>query len=337
VHVVDGRRLRRTGLVLGIVMVVVLSAVTALVVSHRQRSADPIVAAAGDIACDPTNRYYADGAGTANACRQQAVSDLLVDAGLAGVLTLGDNQYQCGGRQAYLDSYDRSWGRVKDITHPVPGNHEYLPNKGRADARGGTTCDATARAGGYFDYFGSAAGDPTKGYYSFDIGAWHVVGLNSSCTPRRACDDTSRQIGWLRKDLAKHPNACVLAFWHQPRFSSGDHGADPVYGAFWNTLYAAGVDVVLNGHDHIYERFAPQTPTAAPDVEHGIRQFTVGTGGANHRKVHSAAANSEARNDATFGVLKLTLRSDKYDWEFVPVAGGTFRDSGSGSCHEPPG
>ena len=289
-------------------------------------ASDPVIAAAGDISCDPGSPSFNGGNGSATACRQKYTSDLLVNAGLAAVLPLGDVQYYCGGYQAFLQSYDLSWGRVKDITRPVVGNHEYLTS-------GGTDCNpANQGAAGYFNYFGAAAGNPGQGYYSYDIGDWHLIALNSNCTDAGGCSPVSPQGKWLTADLAANSKWCTLAYWHIPLFSSGGR-AEQNSRALWQMLYDKDVDVVLNGHDHIYERFAPQTPDGIADPLRGIRQFTVGTGGGNHTSLVTIAANSEVRNTDTFGVLKLTLRLTGYDWEFVPEAGGTFTDSGSQECH----
>ncbi len=247
----------------------------------------------------------------------KATSDLLDSASLAAVFTLGDNQYDSGTLAQYRQVYDPTWGRVKDITHPAIGNHEYL----------------TSGATGYFDYFGPAAGDQQKGYYSYDIGSWHIVVLNSECAQVGGCDAGSSQEQWLQADLAAHPTRCTLAYWHEPRFSSGTAGNNAAYDAFWRDLYRAGVEVVLNGHDHDYERFAPQDPNEAFDGARGIREFIVGTGGESHDSFNTVEPNSEVRNNNTFGVLKLTLHPSSYDWRFVPQAGESFTDSGSGSCH----
>jgi acid phosphatase type 7 len=289
-------------------------------------AADPVVAAAGDIACDPTSSSFNGGNGSTNNCRQKATSDLLLDPSISSVLLLGDNQYYCGGYQAWLQSYDKSWGRVKGITRPAPGNHEYLTS-------GGTDCNsANANAAGYFRYFGAAAGDPAKGYYSYDVGSWHFIVLNSECTDVGGCSATSPQGVWLREDLAAHTNYCTLAYWHIPLFSSGGR-ASSRYRTFWDALYAADADIVLNGHDHIYERFAPQRPDGTADSARGIREFVVGTGGSNHTSLSTVFANSQVRNTSTYGVLRLTLHPQGYDWRFVPEAGKTFNDSGSGACH----
>jgi len=289
-------------------------------------ASDPVIAAAGDIACDPTNSSFNSGNGSSGSCRPKYTSDLLVNAGLAAVLPLGDNQYYCGGYQAYVQSYNLSWGRVKSITRPVVGNHEYLTS-------GGTDCNSgNSGAAGYFNYFGSAAGNPGQGYYSYDIGAWHLIALNSNCSSAGGCGSSSPQGLWLASDLAAHTNFCTLAYWHIPLYSSGGRASSNTQ-AIWQILYNNNVDLVLNGHDHIYERFAPQTPNATVDTARGIREFIIGSGGANHTSLAAIAANSEVRNVDTYGVLKLTLHPTSFDWQFVPEAGRTFSDAGTGACH----
>ena len=293
--------------------------------SSSSASSDPTIAAAGDIACDPTSPDFNGGAGTDTACAMQRTSDLLVGTDLAAVLALGDEQYACGSQAEFAGSYDPTWGRMKSITHPVPGNQEYNTGSG---------CDQTGQAAGYFSYFGSAAGLLSEGWYSFDIGTWHIIALNSNCAQVGGCITGSSQERWLRNDLATHPATCTLAFWHHPRFSSGSNGNDKDLEDIWTDLYRAGVDVVLNGHDHGYERFAPQDPNQKLDPTHGIREFVVGTGGDDHGSFSGTLEpNSEVRNNDTFGVLKLALHPTGYDWSFVPVAGGTFTDTGSGTCH----
>jgi hypothetical protein len=287
-------------------------------------ASDPVIAAAGDIACDPGTSSFNGGLGTSNSCRQLNTSKLL--DGVAAVLSLGDNQYYCGGYDAFLRSYDLSWGKYKPITHPVVGNHDYLTS-------GGTGCTAqNAAAAGYFTYFGAAAGKTGQGYYSFNVGSWHLIALNSNCGDAGGCSSSSPQGQWLTADLKQNTAKCTLAFWHIPRFSSGGR-ASSNSSNFWNTLYASNADVILDGHDHIYERFAPQTPTGAADPVRGIRQFTVGTGGANHTSLTTTAANSQVRNGSTYGVLTLTLHAGSFDWSFVHEAGATFTDSGSQACH----
>jgi hypothetical protein len=285
-----------------------------------------VIAAAGDIACDPDDSSFNGGNGTSQECRQQWTANVIASIGPAAVLPLGDNQYYCGGLAAFLGSYNQSWGAFKSITHPSVGNHEYLTS-------GGTDCNAgNAGANGYFSYFGSAAGQRGQGYYSYNVGAWHLIVLNSNCSDAGGCSATSPQGQWLANDLATHQNVCTLAYWHIPLFSSGGR-ANNNSRAFWDQLYNAGADVVLNGHDHTYERFAPQTPTGQRNDARGIREFVVGTGGANHTSFVTTAANSEVRNDTTFGILKVTLHATSYDWQFIPEAGQTFTDSGSTSCH----
>lgn len=286
---------------------------------------DPVIAAAGDIACDPAHASFNGGAGTATTCRQMATSDLLTGGDLSAVLTLGDNQYECGGATAFAKSYDPSWGRVRSITRPAIGNHEY-------QTTGGTDCDTTGKAAGYFGYFGAAAGDPAKGYYSFDIGAWHVIALNSNCAKAGGCGAGSPQETWLRQDLAAHPTTCTLAYWHHPLFTSGKYApgvaaVKPLYQA----LYDNRADVVLAAHDHLYERFAPQDPSGRLDLANGLRHFVVGTGGKSRYSVTSPRPNSEFRASDAFGVLKLALRPTSSDWQFVTDAGRVL-DSGTDSC-----
>ncbi len=267
---------------------------------------DPVLLAAGDIA-------------SCTSSGDEATASLL-DAQTGDIAALGDNAYPNGTATDFANCYEPSWGRHKARTHPATGNHEYL----------------TAGASGYFGYFGAAAGDPSKGYYSYDLGSWHIVVLNSTCSAVGGCGAGSPQEVWLRSDLAAHPADCTLAYWHHPRFSSGSHGSNATFDAFWQALYQAGADLVLNGHDHNYERFAPQTPASAPDTQYGIREIIIGTGGASHSFVGAPIANSEVRNSTAYGVLRLTLHPSTYDWQFLPVAGQTFADSGSGTCHPAP-
>ena len=233
------------------------------------------------------------------------------------VMAVGDLAYPDGSKENFV-CYDKTWGRVKARTRPAPGNHEF-------HAAGATP---------YFDYFGAAAGDPQNGYYSYELGTWHIVVLNSECADVGGCEAGSRQETWLRADLAAHPAACTLAYWHKPLFSSGSaHGNDLEMKPLWQALYDADADVIIGGHDHNYERFAPQNPDGQSDAARGIREFVVGTGGKNHRPILLAKPNSELRNADAFGVLKLSLRTGGYDWQFIPEAGKAFVDSGTGTCH----
>jgi hypothetical protein len=261
------------------------------------------------------------GAGDITRCAHlegaEAVAKLL-DNIPGTVFTAGDNSNDSGLASEYANCFGPTWGRHLGRIRPAVGNHDYT----------------TPGAPYYYQYFGAAAGDPKKGYYSYNLGSWHILVLNSNCRQIGGCEAGSPEEQWIRADLAAHPTACTLAYWHHPRFSSGQHGDNALLQPFWQALYDHGVDVVVNGHDHDYERFAPQDPSGNLDPVRGIREFVSGTGGAGP---HVAAAtidpNSEVLNDKTLGVLKLTLHPKSYDWEFVPVAGKTFTDSGSGSCH----
>ena len=297
-------------------------------ISTPEYPSDPVIAAAGDIACDPGSTYYNGGLGDPAHCRQKYTADVVAAGGpLSAVLALGDTQYWCGGYKAFLQSYDPTWGRVKGVTRPVIGNHEY------ANA-GGTDC-TYFDGRGYFTYYGGAAGDPSKGYYSFNIGPWHLIALNSECSYVGGCGVGSPQETWLRADLAANPSTCTLAYWHRPRFSSNANQiSNADYDAFWRDLYAAGADLILNGHAHNYERFAPQNPAQQLDTNNGIRQIVVGTGGEDFGTMSSSPQpNSEVRASKTFGVLLLELHPSSYSWRFLPEPGGTFTDSGTTACH----
>ncbi|CAA9317861.1 MAG: hypothetical protein AVDCRST_MAG93-5598, partial [uncultured Chloroflexia bacterium] len=290
-----------------------------------------VLMAAGNIACNATVT-------STTKCQERATSDLLVSEGPDAVLPLGDNQYECGSLSDFSKYYGRSWGRMKAITRPIVGNHEYSTSSNTANP----CYNAPSGAPGYFQYFGAAA-SPTepgcvvncKGYYSYDLGSWHIVALNSVCIQVGGCGKGSPQEVWLRNDLAAHKNQCTLAYWHYPRFSSSESGSTytSYLSALWQDLYDAKVEVVLNAHDHVYERFAPMDTAGNVDQTNGVRQFTVGTGGKSHHSFKSIHPNSEVRNSGTFGALKMTLRPSGYDWKFLPVAGKTFTDSGSQSCH----
>jgi len=336
-----------------------------------------MIAAAGDIS-DPS-----DESGD-----QFATSDLMLDAGYAAILTLGDNQYYSSSpspSQDFDEFFAKSWGRLKPKIFPATGNHEYGPN-------------TPTPAGYYFGYFfrpdasdnnpalagDSGASDPGRGYYSFDVGAWHIIALNTNmgmpttveggtkenedtACAKVSCSAGSKQEKWLKADLASHTNLCTLAYWHQARFTAGSHANDSDLGALWDDLYAAGADIVLNGHDHNYQRFAAMAPDGGSDPSHGIVEFIVGTGGTGilantHMSPHDLHASGVpstlvAYEDGTFGILKLTLRPTGYDYEFVAagnrtdggtwhgqgpsgeggvttvVSGSAFVDKGSGNCH----
>jgi acid phosphatase type 7 len=270
------------------------------------RAAEAVLVGAGDIA--ECKKAY-----------DSATARLIASIG-GTVFTLGDNVYKTGSEKQFDSCYGPTWGRFKGRTRPALGNHEYL----------------TKGADGHFDYYGKAAGPRGKGWYSYDVGSWHVIVLNSNCN-KVGCGPDSEQVRWLRSDLAEHDNKCTLAYFHHPRFSStGKHGNEPQVAPFWEALYDSGADVVLSGHTHAYERFAPQTPGGKADSSHGIRQFVVGTGGAALYRFGSTRPNSQVRNAKTHGVLKLTLKSDSYDWRFIPIDSKSFSDTGHGGCHGRP-
>ena len=301
--------------------------------------ADPTIAAAGDIACDPAD----PGIGATDTCRSAATGAQLAQGGYDAILPLGDTQYGCGGLSAFGQVYDPSWGGSRlAITMPVVGNHEYL-----SGTASGTGCSSTHDAAGFFAYFATTPalsgnwgvqGSPAKGWYSYDIGAWHLIALNAECGYLHGCGSGTPQEVWLRQDLAAHPTACTLAYWHQPRWADGNHASDTSYDTFWRDLYAAGADVVLNGHVHAYERYTPVDPTGAPDPL-GIREFIVGTGGEGFGGIGTGLPTLEVAGASTFGILELTLHPDGYDWHFAPApasGNGTFTDAGTAQCHGAP-
>jgi hypothetical protein len=293
-------------------------------VDDASLSDDPVVFSAGDIACETDDPSYNNGHGTPTACRQAATA-ALINPNAAAVLPLGDEQYQCGTLDQFQTSYGASWGAFNAIAHPVVGNHEY-------GITGGNEPCAQSNAEGYFSYFGASAGDPSTGYYSYDLGSWHLIALNSNCTVV-ACAAGSAQETWLKNDLASHPAACTLAYFHHPLFSSAG-GITPAVKPFWDDLYAAGADLVLDGHAHVYERFRPQSPAGTSDPLSGITQITVGTGGVEHAVFGTTKRNSVKRDATTFGVLRLVLHETGWDWKFLPDTGsGTFTDAGSAACH----
>ena len=288
-------------------LVIVLALAPAILAGcNLGKTPSQVVVAAGDIA-----KCSADG--------DEATAELL--EGIDGtVLALGDEAYPRGSTANFEECYEPSWGRFKGRTKPVPGNHEYY----------------TQGARGYFEYFGQAAGEPEEGYYSYELGSWHVVALNSNCEEVR-CGPGSSQRRWLEEDLAANDEArCTLAYMHHPRFSSGEkHGSNGGgVERLWEVLYEADTDVILSAHEHNYERFSPQDPEGNADPQRGIRQFVVGTGGAaENYPIGEPIENSEVYNDETDGVLRLKLEENGYEWEFVPVEGESFTDSGAARCH----
>ncbi len=244
-----------------------------------------------------------------------ATADLI--AGIPGtVFTAGDNAYPTGSRTQFGDCYDPTWGRFLERTRPAPGNHDHL----------------TAGLAGYLDYFGSSAAPNGTSWYSYDVGTWHIIVLDSSCDIVGGCGPESEQGRWLAADLAASDARCTLAVWHHPRWSSGLHGNDPTVAPFWQALYSAGADVVVNGHDHDYERFKPQDPAGNVDDAAGLREFVVGTGGAALRSFSSTAANSVVRVAGVHGVIRFDLRPNGYGWRFISTT-GEVSDTGQGTCH----
>jgi hypothetical protein len=253
------------------------------------------------------------GAGDIGMCGTKGAEQTarLID-GIAGtVFTTGDNVYMRGTSDEFRNCYEPTWGRHRSRTRPVPGNHEY--------ETGGA---------GYYAFFGDRAGPAGGGYYSYAVGPWRVIALNSEISSVPG----SAQMEWLRAELASPPSLCTAVYWHRPLFTSGPNGDNPDMRNVWRALYDANVDLVINGHDHNYERFAPQDPDGRPDSQRGIREFIVGTGGATLYPFPQVRANSEVRA-SVWGVAVFILASGGYQWEFVPVPGAGFRDSGSGVCH----
>jgi acid phosphatase type 7 len=306
-------------------LLIVVGAVNALAQEQAaKRAASPKAASKAAKERSP-DTFTLVGAGDIVGCSDLSGAEAtakLIDAIPGTVFAAGDLAYQRGTLEEFQKCYGPTWGRFKARTRPTPGNHEYNG----------------ATATGYFRYWDGSAGDPGKGYYSYDLGAWHIIVLNTNCdsTQLGGCAEGSPEETWLKEDLAAHPSDCTLAYGHHALFSSGlfpKHAEHPELRAFWQDLYDAHADLVLAGHEHSYERFAPQNPQGNPDPELGIREIVVGTGGRSHTPLGYAKPNSEVRDDKTYGVLKLTLSPGKYRWEFLPVPGKTFHDSGEGVCH----
>jgi len=305
------------------VLAVVVAATSACASESPRSAAGPQTPAAtpGTVDAGPSAaEAVLVGAGDIAACRSdndEATASLL-DRIPGTVFTAGDAAYRDGSAANFSDCYAPSWGRHRSRTRPAPGNHEYH----------------VSGASAYFDYFGSAAGTPGRGYYSYDLGSWHVVAINSNCSDIGGCGAGSAQESWLRQDLAASTKPCTAAYWHHPLFTSGaEHGPSTSMRPIYQALYEHGAEVVVTGHNHQYERFAPQDPSGRLDTTRGIRSFVVGTGGAGLYRFAETQPNSEVRNGDTHGVLKITLEAQGYTWAFIPVPGGRFTDSGSGSCH----
>ncbi|MFL5844706.1 MAG: metallophosphoesterase [Solirubrobacteraceae bacterium] len=288
----------------------------------------PVIAAGGDIACPPTGASFNGGIGTPGLCAMGRTSNLLLQPDLSAVLVLGDEQYEQGQLENFYGSFGPSWGRLGPLLRPVPGNHEYR----------------TPGAAGYYDYFNGIGnrrgrgGDRESGsYYSFDVGEWHIVALDSNCASiPGGCAEGSPEQRWLQRDLAEHRKHCTLAYWHHPLYSSraSEEGrGSPQVRALFETLHNAGADVVLNGHQHFYERLAPQDPDGNLDRAHGLRTFVVGTGGKSLDQADFRDSNSQAFSADTYGILELTLRPKGLDWNFRAAGPVEYFDSGRAPCH----
>jgi len=278
--------------------------------------ADPVIAAAGDIACAPDDPFFFSGNGDATHCAQKRTANLI--GGVNAVLPLGDEQYNSGSLANFNAVYNATWGLFKNASFPVPGNHEY----------------GTTNAGGYFSYFGARAGKAGQGWYSYNVGTWHLIAVNSECDRiPGACATGGAEETFVRNDLAAHPTQCTLAYWHEPAFASGTAvvknaaAMQPI----WKDLYNAGVDLVLSGHKHFYERFAPLNANGQP-LTVGMREIIIGTGGEDHAGTPAKITGSQVLNAKTFGIAKLTLHPGSYNWQFVGEPGSTFTDSGSTAC-----
>ena len=283
-------------------------------------AADPVVLAGGDVACDTSSANFNGGSGTATACRQKATTDLIMGQAFDAVLALGDQQYETGAFSAYQAVYGSTWGRFKAKTYPIIGNH---------DGETATSGDGYCRYFGAIAHCNASGQQGGAGFYSFNLGAWHIVMLNSNCIAVGGCGVGSPEYTWLQSDLAANPRSCKLAAWHHPRWTSGFGYDGKSLQPLWKLFYDGGGDLVLSGHLHTYERFARMNGDGAIDPVNGMREFVVGTGGESFHAFGATAPGSEVRQNATFGVLKLVLHPASYDWTFLPIAVSTFTDSGS--------
>jgi acid phosphatase type 7 len=283
-------------------------------------SAEPSLTAAPSLTAGPGQQVWVlVGAGDISHCENDNDEDTarLVEGIEGTVFTTGDNVYEDATDRTFRECYHPTWGRFRDRTRPVPGNHDYHVEDGAA----------------YYRYFGEAAGRPGEGWYTYDLGPWRIYALNTNCSAIGGCGPDSPQTTWLREDLEARPNRCTIAIFHHPRWATGHHGDSDFVDDIWEALDDAGVELVLNGHEHHYERYAPRRPDGTVDHERGIRQIIVGTGGRSRNGFESEDQASEIRSDDAYGVLKLSLRDDEYRWRFIPVPRHDFTDSGSDRCH----
>lgn len=317
------RRSRRHVTLVGLGILV--SATGAFTISRGGEPAAPavqgadsvVIAAAGDLVCGSETP---DGI----PCLEEYMADLVIQLKPDALLLLGDLQYERGSAEDFKTRFEPTFGQFKAFIYPVPGNHEYF----------------TEGAVPYFDYFNGVgadsgrAGSRGRGFYSFNLGAWHIVALNTNCPQIGGCSMRSAQAQWLRADLAANKAKCTLAFMHSARFSSGEHGNDDLLRDLWRIMYEAGVDVVLAAHDHTYERFGPQDWQGRTDKERGIRSFVVGTGGKGLARFGRTRPNSELQRNSAVGFLTMVLKADSYSWKFAPLPTLTLDDSGTGTCHD---
>ena len=308
---------RRTGAALLAAALLVIVGVGVLVAWRPWQSEETPAARPSETAGPGEVTVLAAGdIGRCNEDGDEATAEIVASNPDATVLALGDIAYDDGTAEDFAECYDPSWGPFLERTRPVPGNHEYRTDDGDP----------------YYDYFGEAAGEPGKGWYSFNLGKWHVIALNSNCEDV-GCDEGSEQEEWLRADLEANDARCTLAFWHEPRFSSGErHGGTQDVRDFWRVLMEYDVEVVLSGHEHLYERTAQLNARGDLDPEEGILQFVVGTGGGNLYDLGAPIPGSEAALEGTNGVLKMALRPDGYDWEFLAVDSDEPADTGTDTC-----
>ena len=293
---------------------------------------NPVIGAVGDMACDSSDRSFNNNNGTATNCAEKRTSDVvLADASLDGVLGLGDYQYDCDDPADFAVSYTPTWGRLGNEMTPVAGNHEY---KTGTDVYGTPCPTSNATAATFFNYF-THSHPATYGHFSFDLGQWHLIGLNGNCgySGVGGCRATSPQTQWLKADLAATTQPCILAFWHQPLFTGINTGKNLVYKPWWDALYAAHADVVLNGHIHNYQRFAPLAPDGTADSINGITEYIVGTGGEKQVPVNTTVLPQPVANAKTFGYLRMALLPTGWQADFIDSSGAILDASSSGVCH----
>lgn len=324
-------RSRRLALSISLSAALLFAATRQPLAEANEPAADPVIAAVGDMACDQSDSQFKNGFGTSSSCAQLRTSDaVLADVSVEALLGLGDYQYYCDDPADFAVSYTPSWGRLNSKVDPVAGNHEYITGK---DPYGAACPSSNSTAQTYFNYFGAASRPETVGHFSFDLGTWHLIGLNAQCTKSGTggCSATSAQTTWLRDDLTANIQPCVLAFWHQPLFTGTPQSKATSYLPWWNALYGAGADVVLNGHRHNYQRFAALNPSGSADPS-GITQYVVGTGGEPLAGVAKSAKPKPLVWAKSWGYLRLTLQAQGWASEFVSSSGAVLDTSG-GTCH----